>query len=186
MLRLIVVFIVILLTTGCEKPLEDQTPQGDGNLMATTAKKSSWKNEEFGETVKLAFACKYSEAEFRLIEKGLIPQEMEDKWFIYFDEPFLYLHRSWTGLPVYKLKIVKTNDLYSVQEAHYSKSLVNKDTNLVYESELLDFLVSNFLLGNHKPFPKPINIQEQMPGAYQHGISGTGYKEKIFKPQNDN
>jgi hypothetical protein len=39
------------------------------------------------------FTAKYSHEEYARLQEGLIPKAMEDKWFIYFDEPHLFLHR---------------------------------------------------------------------------------------------
>lgn len=45
-----------------------------------------------------------------LVINGLIPNEMEDKWFIYYESPWLYFHRSWTGYCIYKVKIEPLNN----------------------------------------------------------------------------
>jgi hypothetical protein len=37
--------------------------------------------------------------------QGHIPQDMDDKWFIYFEDGWLYFHRSWTGACVYALRL---------------------------------------------------------------------------------
>lgn len=39
----------------------------------------------------------FSPNEMDRIRAGLIPDVMEDKWFIYWRDKALYLHRSWTG-----------------------------------------------------------------------------------------
>lgn len=39
---------------------------------------------------------------FRSFCIGSIPQEMEDKWFIYQEGNGIHFHRSWTGLQVWK------------------------------------------------------------------------------------
>jgi hypothetical protein len=46
----------------------------------------------------------YSAAEFERLKVGHIPEEMEDKWFTFFEQPWLYLHRSWTGYCVYQVR----------------------------------------------------------------------------------
>lgn len=38
-----------------------------------------------------------------VIRLGLLPREMEDKWFIFFEEPVLYAHRSWTGYEAFRM-----------------------------------------------------------------------------------
>jgi len=32
---------------------------------------------------------------------GLVPEEIEDKWFIYWEDDTLFFHRSWTGNCIY-------------------------------------------------------------------------------------
>jgi hypothetical protein len=46
----------------------------------------------------------YSAEEFARIQEGNVPQEMEDKWFAFYEAPWLYLHRSWTGYAVYQVR----------------------------------------------------------------------------------
>jgi hypothetical protein len=43
--------------------------------------------------------------DFERIRLGLLPLQMEDKWFMYYEEPFLYCHRSWTGFEPFRLDI---------------------------------------------------------------------------------
>lgn len=145
------------------------------------ANKDSWKREAFGETIEIPFNAEYTQEEYETIIKGLVPQEMEDKWFIYYEEPYLFFHRSWTGIPVYQLKVEKESEKYRIQKAFYSKELLRDNTNLEYEAKLAGFIISNLLLNQNKPFPKPANIKEPMKGVYQHGISGTGYSESTVE-----
>lgn len=141
---------------------------------------SSWKREPFENGVAIPFELEIHKRQIGRIEKGLIPEEMEDKWFIYYEKPFLYLHRSWTGQPVYKLEFQESETGYFVKEAQYSYSLLkNQKGELVYQGKLAYFLVCNLLLGKSIPFPKPAGIEEPLPGVYQHHVSGTGYKEEV-------
>jgi hypothetical protein len=39
----------------------------------------------------------FTQHEYAQIARGLIPEEMEDKWFIYLEDMTLYVHRNWTG-----------------------------------------------------------------------------------------
>ena len=68
--------------------------------------KSDWKTSPMpSEKTKISIEANYSEEEMNQIKEGFKPKEMEDKWFIYFDKPWLYLHRSWTGYCIYMVKI---------------------------------------------------------------------------------
>ncbi|HEX3599594.1 MAG TPA: hypothetical protein VHU84_05590 [Lacipirellulaceae bacterium] len=70
------------------------------------ATRSDWKTVELPTQRKLIpFDRTYTAAEFARIKEGLIPECMEDKWFEFYEEPWLYFHRSWTGYCVYQLRL---------------------------------------------------------------------------------
>ena len=144
------------------------------------ATKASWKCEDFKSTIPLPYSDSFTARELEIIKAGLIPREMEDKWFIYFEGDTLYLHRSWTGQPVYKVLLDTNGEQAKVREAHVSSAVGKSD--LDYHARLLDFLISNLLLGKRKPFPMPAQLKEPMPGVFQHHISGTGYNQSKPPP----
>lgn len=111
---------------------------------------------------------------------------MEDKWFIYYEEPHLFLHRSWTGEPVYRLTFSSRPEGAEVKEALWSKHLADASTptqNADYQVRLLDFLLSSLLLGQPKPFPLPTGLKELKKGVFQHVVAGTGYPESSPTPK---
>jgi hypothetical protein len=69
-----------------------------------TADKDSWKREPFTGGLPIPFQATFSPTELSRLRKGLIPKSMDDKWFIYFESPYLYLHRSWTGKLIYRVE----------------------------------------------------------------------------------
>ncbi len=148
------------------------------------AEATSWKREPFKKGVPIPLSLEIHKGQIERISKGLIPQEMEDKWFIYFEEPYLFLHRSWTGQPVFKLKFTESSTGYSVSEALLSADIASGNNGEVeYQSKLAFFLVSNLLLGKKLPFPIPSNYEAPLTGAYQHHISGSGYQEAPPQPK---
>lgn len=52
---------------------------------------------------------------------GHIPREMEDRWFSYYEDDKLYIHRSWSGNCIY---VVSFNTL-----TNRHKVIVNRDDN---------------------------------------------------------
>lgn len=48
---------------------------------------------------------------------GHIPEEMEDKWFVFFEQDWLYFHRSWTGICIYALRLECTPNGVRVVDA---------------------------------------------------------------------
>jgi len=55
---------------------------------------------------------------------------MDDKWFTFFEEPYLYLHRSWTGHCIYHVRFERRGDAWYVIEA-----LANRDADQYRESD---------------------------------------------------
>ena len=44
------------------------------------------------------------------IKKGRVPREMEDKWFMYYSNSRLHIHRSWTGYAIYIVRFIEEGD----------------------------------------------------------------------------
>lgn len=150
--------------------------------MSKKVKSHDWKTQPLpNATSRLPYKRKFSREEYEKISLGLKPQAMEDKWFIFLEDNILYLHRSWTGICIYKMQLELSEDEYVVTDV-----LVNRDpeqygeTNLDHDSAILNFLIENFLLGNRTPFPIPSNLSNNLPqGLYQHHVSGSGYPEVV-------
>lgn len=47
----------------------------------------------------------FSDADAEQMIEGHIPDDMDDKWFIFFEEGWLYFHRSWTGHCIYAVRL---------------------------------------------------------------------------------
>ncbi len=141
---------------------------------------TSWKRRAFQECVSVSYEAVFDAEQFSRITDGLVPDVMEDKWFIYYEEPHLFLHRSWTGQPVYRLRFENDDGRMKVVEAYWSKDLADRagaNEGEGYQVRLLDFLLCNLLLGQAKPFPLPSDFEDAPPGAFQYHIAGTGYAQ---------
>lgn len=63
-----------------------------------TAVASDWQTHRMPRRhVVLRLSFELDEEQVNAIRLGYIPEEMEEKWFWYFDDNVLYQHRSWTG-----------------------------------------------------------------------------------------
>ena len=47
----------------------------------------------------------FLDAEAEQMAGGHVPNGMDDKWFIFFEEGWLYFHRSWTGYCIYAVRL---------------------------------------------------------------------------------
>lgn len=144
------------------------------------ATRNSWKAQGFNVVREIPFAASYSLKEFEQLQKnGLIPAQMEDKWFAYCEDSKLFFHRSWTGQAVYRVEFTLYSDHALVTNAVCAQEVLTKE-GVEYHAEFLDFLIRNLLLDQSKPLPRPAGIHESAPGLYQHVMSRTGYAEKVF------
>src|SRR3954451_20658359 len=70
------------------------------------ATRSCWKTLPLPETrVPLRFERSFTGEEHARIARGLVPGQMEDKWFIFLEDDWLFLHRSWTGACIYAVRL---------------------------------------------------------------------------------
>ena len=130
------------------------------------ATKDRWKRIPFTNGRPIPFQGTFSREEFDKLREGLIPEVMEDKWFIYFEAPYLFLHRSWTGHPAYRVTLTENGDGACADEALCIAELV-QETGAEHQAKLLDFLISNLLLTKAKPFPVPAGARKPEIGLHQ-------------------
>jgi len=112
------------------------------------ATKTSWENFPIDNPKEIAINLFFTYKQFSKLTKGLIPQVMEDKWFIYFEHDELYFHRSWTGIGIYRAKLTKEGNGYSIKEFWAERNpekYKNEDDN--YDIENFSFLIARGLLG---------------------------------------
>jgi len=126
----------------------------------------------------LGFSALFSNSEAEALMQGSIPQAMEDKWFICFQDPWLLFHRSWTGACIYGLRLEA-----SPAGVRIVDSWVNRDpgqykgTDVDYDRKLVQFLIDAFLLRRPATFPMPRGVGHAAPGVVQHVLAGRGFPE---------
>ena len=80
-------------------------------MQSEPATQNDWKTTDMPEArANLKVERAFSSEEMERIKYGLIPEEMEDKWVIYYEDDRLYLHRSWTGYRIYAVEFQKWED----------------------------------------------------------------------------
>lgn len=95
----------------------------------------------------IALDRSFTADEMDLIRQGVVPEEMEDKWFVYWEDDTLFFHRSWTGICVYIVRFARECDTWRMVEA-----VVNRDPEQRREGrdeddgQMISFLVDVLLL----------------------------------------
>lgn len=101
--------------------LEDFAQRSD-----EVATRSSWKNYPIKNSRSVEVDLTLSEEDYQNVTKGFVPTQMEDKWFIFFEDGIINFHRAWTGHGVFQAKIVKENNKYLIKEVFVEKSFTSE------------------------------------------------------------
>jgi hypothetical protein len=131
--------------------------------MKTKANREDWKIKPLPRKRKL-IACQreLSAQQHRRLSLGLIPESMDDRWFIFTEGEWTQFHRSWTGYCIFRLRFEVHGGRWRIAE-----SWANRDPRQyaqdddVYDCEVLSLLIDEVLQahGAHttdsdpRPFP---------------------------------
>ncbi len=116
--------------------------------MNNIAIRSTWQNIPIDNPTRIDIDFHFTEKQFAKIIRGLIPEQMEDKWFIFYENEWLYFHRSWTGNGMYKAKIIKEENSYYIKEfwaERNKEKYKNEDDN--EDKQTISLLIARGLLG---------------------------------------
>ena len=120
-----------------------------------TAKSTDWKTEVLPSkrsTIRLDRT--FSPEEMKRICRGLVPQQMEDKWFIYWKDDALFFHRSWTGVCIYVVRFASDVGGCRMIEADVNRDPEQyKETSDKIDAEMIAYLVDVLLLHQESTFP---------------------------------
>lgn len=96
--------------------------------MQKTAVSTDWDIEPMPrKTKKFVLQREFSDEEMEILKIGHIPQEMEDKWFWYFENGRLYAHRSWTGICIFIIEFDLETSKHKVWVNRDKKQYENRD-----------------------------------------------------------
>ena len=125
-----------------------------GKPMIGVVKKDDWKTNEFSKPHSIKASFRIAESQYAKIRFGLLPLQMEDKWFVYFNDGRIHFHRSWTGAKIYEAAIQKGEDCYSISEIIVERDAeLYSNTNDNEDVRSLTFLIGRGLLGLNVDVP---------------------------------
>ncbi len=112
------------------------------------AKKADWKTSPLpARQVRLTFERAFSNEERARIKAGLLPKEMEDKWFIYFENDTLFFHRSWTGYCIYQVHFAEDENGFRALSVDINRDPEQyREDNDEIDLQLLNRLIDSQLL----------------------------------------
>jgi len=68
--------------------------------------------------IELLYGIKleFNEKQYEIIKKGLIPNNKEDKWYVYFENNWLYFIKFCSGQEIYKAELIYKNNYYYIDD----------------------------------------------------------------------
>jgi hypothetical protein len=120
-----------------------------------TAKPTDWKAKALpSKRTTIRLDRTFSSQEMKRIRRGVVPQQMEDKWFIYWKDDSLFFHRSWTGFCIYVVGFAAEDDSYRMIEADVNQDPEQyKETSDEKDAEMISYLVDVLMLHQEAVFP---------------------------------
>lgn len=80
-------------------------------------------HDPFDGAVPLPWRGCLTPAQAAILRQGFQPRSMDHKWRVRYEAPYLYCERSWTGQPVYRLRLDETGPGIEIGEALWARSL---------------------------------------------------------------
>ena len=103
----------------------------------------------------------FSPQDMDRIRRGVVPEAMEDKWFIYWKEDRLFFHRSWTGFCIYVVRFAADGDAWRMMQADVNRDPRQyQETDTDRDARLIAYLIDVVLLHRHVEFPPAGSPQE--------------------------
>lgn len=108
-------------------------------------KKTDWNSlaDMPQETEHFVLERQLSETEISILKEGHRPEEMEDKWFMYWEDNKLYFHRSWTGICIYIVSLMEGTDKLDVIVNRNPNEY--KETNIEQDKTMLQILINRYI-----------------------------------------
>lgn len=108
--------------------------------------KTDWKTIEMpAQTEQFVIEKTFTDTEIDYLKEGHRPQEMEDKWFMYYEDHKLFIHRSWTGYCIYIIDLSESGRLnitVNRNPGQYKEGSIESDKILV------NILINQFVKQN--------------------------------------
>ena len=113
------------------------------------AKPTDWKTTPMPlKRVHISLDKTFSKEEIEYLKIGFIPKDMDHRWFMYWQDNSLYLHRSWVGVCIYVVNFTLKDDVYKATNIIVNRdpleySLIDDDKDRSTTLKLIKMLIVN-------------------------------------------
>lgn len=115
----------------------------------------------------------FTDNEMGLIRMGSIPEEMEDKWFVYFAENRLFFHRSWTGFCIYVVDFAVESGRNTTGRVAINRETDQySETDIAHDLCILHFLIDVLLLERPAEYPVKGGLAPGQAAIHQWSMIG--------------
>ena len=98
----------------------------------------------------------FSTEEFHKLRQGVKPEGLADKWFAFYEEGWLNLHRSDSGVCVYRIRLVERDGQWDVARCEVNDHRRQRRTlGDAYDVAFCEWVLDNVLLGRVTSRPRP-------------------------------
>ena len=120
-----------------------------------TAEPTDWKTEPLpAKRTTIRLNRTFSSQEMKIIRRGLVPEQMEDKWFIYWQDDTLFFHRSWTGYGIYVVHFAAAGNSHKMLGSEVNRDPEQySETSDERDAEMISYLIDVLLLHQEAVFP---------------------------------
>lgn len=129
----------------------------------SSAKSTDWETHRLPETsVKIRLNREFSEEEMTRVRRGVIPEQMEDKWFIYWADDCLFFHRSWTGFCTYVVQFADGDRGAVMVSADVNRETDQySETDDAVDAKMISYLIDVVLLHRDATFPEAEDLSPE-------------------------
>ena len=129
-----------------------------------TAGPQDWNTEALPDKhVTIDLHLVYSKIDRQKIFRGLIPNVMEEKWFVYYYQECLNFHRSWTGYCIYRVHCRDEGNKFYLTHAEVNREKEQYiETDDEIDRRMISYLIDVLLLGKPAVFPSGSGKEEDV------------------------
>src|SRR6478672_8534096 len=119
------------------------------------ATKSDWRTTPLpSKRSTISLSRHFSLPEIQLMQSGFVPEDMDDRWFVYWQSDTLFFHRTWSGFCIYVVRFAGEGDSYRMIDADVNRDPKQyRGTNDDHDAKMIEFLINVLLLKQEANFP---------------------------------
>ena len=151
------------------------------------ARMDSWQHQPMRRPGFLAWEDAFSPGEWKRLSRGLIPEVMEEKWFIYVDDEWIHFHRSWTGFELYRARHVQRGPMRVILGVeHETDPEIYDSRDPDYERGMVRWLTRGLILEQHwVDFPHFPHSSDAAKAVTMWHVGGSAAFEPALVPDDD-